>query len=101
VGSITLFLLALLISTALKLPREAGSWVLDPTANKDNLAEVYLQGDDDAVPQKAARKSIPIGKRPEGTYARIFQDEIEQIDNLPEPEYPAGFLTEQAIDQYF
>jgi hypothetical protein len=47
--------------------------------DKDNLAEVYLQGDD----------------------ARIFQEELEQVDNLPEPEYTTGFLTEQNIGQYF
>jgi hypothetical protein len=47
--------------------------------DKENLAEVYLQGDD----------------------ARIFQDEMAQIDNFPEPEYPTGFLTEQNIGQYF
>jgi hypothetical protein len=35
VGSTTIFLLVLPILTALKLPRrKAGSWVLDPTANK-------------------------------------------------------------------
>jgi hypothetical protein len=45
----------------------------------------------------AAHKSIPIGKRPEGTYARIFREEIEHIDNLPDPEYKTGLLTENAI----
>jgi hypothetical protein len=45
----------------------------------------------------AAHKSIPIGKRPEGTYARIFREEIERIDELPDPEYKTGLLTENAI----
>jgi hypothetical protein len=45
-------------------------------------------------------KSIPIGKRPEGTYARIFPKEIERIDNLPEGEYKTGLLTGNAISFY-
>jgi hypothetical protein len=48
----------------------------------------------------AALKSIPIVKRPEGTYARIFSKEIERIDNLPDPEYKTGLLTENAISFY-
>jgi hypothetical protein len=48
----------------------------------------------------AALKSIPIGKRPEGTYARIFRKKIERIDNLPDPEYKTGLLTESAISFY-
>jgi hypothetical protein len=47
-----------------------------------------------------AHKSIPIGKRPAGTYARIFRKEIERIDNLPDPEYKTGLLTENAIKFY-
>jgi hypothetical protein len=43
-------------------------------------SHAYLQGDDDAVPPYLPRRqasscavnNIPIGKRPEGTYARIF-----------------------------
>jgi hypothetical protein len=48
----------------------------------------------------AAHKSIPIGKRPAGTYARIFRKEIERIDDLPDPEYKTGLLTENAISVY-
>jgi hypothetical protein len=48
----------------------------------------------------AALKSIPIGKRPEGTYARIFRKEIERIDELPDPEYKTGLLTENTISAY-
>jgi hypothetical protein len=44
--------------------------------------------------------NIPIGKRPEGTYARIFRKEIERIDELPDPEYKTGLLTENAISVY-
>jgi hypothetical protein len=42
-------------------------------------SQVYLQGDD----------------------ARIFQEEIERIDDLPEPEYKTDLLTENAIGIYF
>jgi hypothetical protein len=48
----------------------------------------------------AAHKSIPIGKRPEGAYARIFREEIERIGELPDPEYKTGLLTENAISVY-
>jgi hypothetical protein len=44
--------------------------------------------------------NIPIGKRPVGTYARIFRKEIELIDELPEREYKTGLLTENAISVY-
>jgi hypothetical protein len=46
------------------------------------------------------RFSPPIGKQPEGTYARIFRKEIEWIDNLPEGEYKSGLSTENIISVY-
>jgi hypothetical protein len=36
----------------------------------------------------------------QGYDARIFRKEIERIDNLPEPEYKTGLLTENAISFY-
>jgi hypothetical protein len=42
------------------------------------ISHIYLQGDD----------------------ARIFRKEIERIDNLPDPEYKTGLLTENAISAY-
>jgi hypothetical protein len=36
----------------------------------------------------------------QGDDARIFQEEIEHLDNLPEPEYKTGLLTENAISIY-
>ena len=46
--------------------------------DNDYKSHVYLQGDD----------------------ARIFRKEIERIDNLPDPEYKTGLLTENAISFY-
>jgi hypothetical protein len=64
-------------------------------------SHAYLQGDDDAVPPYGgAVNNIPIGKRPEGTYARIFRKEIERIDELPDPEYKTGLFMENAISIY-
>jgi hypothetical protein len=31
---------------------------------------------------------------------RIFRKEIERIDNLPDPEYKPGLLTENAVSFY-
>jgi hypothetical protein len=36
----------------------------------------------------------------QGDDARIFREEIEHIDELPEPEYKTGLLTENAISIY-
>jgi hypothetical protein len=36
----------------------------------------------------------------QGDYALIFRKEIERIDELPEPEYKTGLLTENAISIY-
>jgi hypothetical protein len=41
-------------------------------------SQIYLQGDD----------------------ARIFREEIERIDELPEEEYKTGLLTENAVSAY-
>jgi hypothetical protein len=54
---------------------ETGHYLL---YDNEYLFFAYLQGDD----------------------ARIFQDEIEHLDNLPEPEYKTGLLTENAISIY-
>jgi hypothetical protein len=54
---------------------ETGHYLLHDNEYKSH---VYLQGDD----------------------ARIFREEIEQIDNLPEREYKTGLLTENAISIY-
>jgi hypothetical protein len=54
---------------------ETGHYLLHDNEYK---SQAYLQGDD----------------------ARIFREEIEQIDNLPEREYKTGLLTENAISIY-
>jgi hypothetical protein len=36
----------------------------------------------------------------QGDNARIFRKEIERIDNLPDPEYKTGLLTENAVKFY-
>jgi hypothetical protein len=54
---------------------ETGHYLLHDNEYK---SQTYLQGDD----------------------ARIFRDEIELIDNLPDPEYKTGLLTENAISNY-
>jgi hypothetical protein len=36
----------------------------------------------------------------QGEDARIFRQEIDRIDKLPEPEYKTGLLTENAISIY-
>jgi hypothetical protein len=54
---------------------ETGHYLLHDNKYK---SQVYLQGDD----------------------ARIFRQEIERIDNLPDPEYKTGLLTENAISTY-
>jgi hypothetical protein len=54
---------------------ETGNYLLHDNRYKSH---VYLQGDD----------------------ARIFRKEIERIDNLPDPEYKTGLLTENAIKFY-
>jgi hypothetical protein len=77
---------------------ETGHYLLHDNEYK---SRVYFQGDDDAVPPYGGVvNNIPIGKRPAGTYARIFRQEIEHIDNLPEGEYKTGLLTENAISVY-
>jgi hypothetical protein len=54
---------------------ETGHYFLHDNEYKSHA---YLQGDD----------------------ARIFREEIEQIDNLPEGEYKTGLLTENAVKFY-
>ena len=54
---------------------ETGHYLLHDNEFKSHI---YLQGDD----------------------ARIFREQIEQIDILPEPEYKTGLLTEQTISIY-
>jgi hypothetical protein len=54
---------------------ETGHYLLHDNEYK---SQAYLQGDD----------------------ARIFRKEIERIDNLPDPEYKTGLLTENAISIY-
>ena len=54
---------------------ETGHYLLHDNEYKSH---VYLQGDD----------------------SRIFRKEIEGIDNLPDPEYKTGLLTENAIGFY-
>jgi hypothetical protein len=52
---------------------ETGHYLLHDNEYKSHA---YLQGDD----------------------ARIFREEIERIDELPEPEYKTGLLMENAIE---
>jgi hypothetical protein len=54
---------------------ETGHYLLHDNEYK---SRVYLQDDD----------------------AKMFRKEIERIDNLPDPEYKTGLLTENAISAY-
>jgi hypothetical protein len=54
---------------------ETGHYLL---LDNEYKSHAYLQGDD----------------------ARIFREEIERIDELPEPEYKTGLLLENAISIY-
>jgi hypothetical protein len=54
---------------------ETGNYLLH---DNKYTSHIYLQGDD----------------------ARIFRKEIERIDDLPDPEYKTGLLTENAISVY-
>jgi hypothetical protein len=54
---------------------ETGHYLLHDNEYK---SQAYLQGDD----------------------ARIFREEIERIDDLPEREYKTGLLTENAVKFY-
>jgi hypothetical protein len=36
----------------------------------------------------------------QGDDVKIFREEIERIDELPDPEYKTGLLTENAISAY-
>jgi hypothetical protein len=54
---------------------ETGNYFLHDNEYKSH---VYLQGDD----------------------AMLFREEIERIDELPEPEYKTGLLTENAISVF-
>jgi hypothetical protein len=58
-----------------ELKPETGHYFLHDNEYKSH---VYLQGDD----------------------TRIFRKEIERIDELPDPEYKNGLLTENAIKFY-